>query len=216
MFGVCDSEELKSDIEGAFSWIDVDFELTGEEESKPAIPSPVPAPPIPPQEYHYEPVEFDHTPEEASQEACSNPISVSGENSAVGQEMIIKYEKCRLFKICWGCIPLLICLMGSVWVLIKLFMPTVETEQPPILPSNHWEATQHFQATETAFHWQATPSQSSVPDRTEEVFNLPCIDECLHLNDRELIIEAILSHCPIQEWNSRDCAQMLWCLACNG
>jgi hypothetical protein len=216
MFGVCDSEELKSDVEGAFSWIDVDFELTGEEEPKPAISLPAPAPLILPQEYHYEPVEFDPSQEEAQQAVYSNPNSISGGKSVVGSELEIRYEKCRVLKVCWGCIPLLICLMGLVWVLIKLFMPTVETEQSTILPSNHWGATQHFQATETAFHWQATPSQSPIPEQTKEVFNLPCIDECLHLNDRELIIEAILSHCQIQEWNSRDCAQMLWCLACNG
>jgi hypothetical protein len=216
MFGVCDSEELKSDIEGAFSWIELDVELTEEEELRPCIAPPAPDSPKSPQEYHYEPVEFDPAPEEATQAAYSNPISISGENSVAGSELEIRYERCRVLKICWGCIPLLICLVGLSWVLIKLFMPTVETEQSPILPSNHWGATQHFQATETVFHWQATPSQSPMPDRTEEVFNLPCIDECLHLNDRELIIEAILSHCQIQEWNSRDCAQMLWCLACNG
>jgi hypothetical protein len=216
MFGVCDSEELKSDVEGAFSWIDVDVDLTEEEELKPAISPPVPAPLNPPQEYHYEPVEFDPSPEEVQQAGYSNPNSISGEKSVACSELEIRYERCRVLKICWGCIPLLICLVGLSWVLVKLFRPTVEEERSLIQPSKPWKATQHFLATETAFHWYATPSQSPMPERTEEVFNLPCIDECLHLNDRELIIEAILSHCQIQEWNSRDCTQMLWCLACNG
>jgi hypothetical protein len=65
------------------------------------------------------------------------------------------------------------------------------------------------------YHEEASPTQTPWPVETERQFEIPCIAECVHLNDRELITNAILDHCEIQEENSRDCMQMLWCLACS-
>jgi hypothetical protein len=74
-----------------------------------------------------------------------------------------------------------------------------------------FEPTQAFEATDKK---PTTQPATPLPEPMKFKRRLPCIQECDQLTDRELLLGIVEAECGIQEGNSRDCMNVLWCLAC--
>jgi hypothetical protein len=100
-----------------------------------------------------------------NEKSGSNSDSVSAPTEGEICEEILPEERseqehCRTCKICWGCIPLFMCLIGASLVLVEVFKPTEEEEILPILPSAGWKPTEKFQNSITFYQRRATPMAS--------------------------------------------------------
>jgi hypothetical protein len=74
--------------------------------------------------------------------------------------------------------------------------------------SDLWNASLPFEES------QPIPSPRETPEPSQKKIQMPCIQACEQLFDLEVLISTALTDCTIEEQNSKDCMQILWCIAC--
>jgi hypothetical protein len=124
-----------------------------------------------------------------------------------------KKKKKLCWRTHWGFIPLF--MLVAIGVAAAVLYWTMEEEtvepEPMVRPSTGFRATAMFEAT-----YRKTESKSWTPTPGSSMFKrrLECLPECEQLSDVELLMDAMETICGIQDENSGDCMNMLWCIAC--
>jgi hypothetical protein len=158
-------------------------------------------------------VEFDTSDERRYFEIMRTPTEPSQLVEAAREPETPPGKKKSCWRTHWGFIPLFILVAlgvaATVWYLTR--EEERKVPEPTTGPSGELMQTEAFEAT-----YRKTESRSQTPTPEQSAFKrrLECIQECGQLSDVELLMDAMETICGIQEENSRDCMNMLWCIAC--